>query len=66
MSWLNDFLGIKKVKPPVVEKAKDVNDYEYDTTPYLMEEERKDGFEDQIIAGKKKPKLAGKSYLGAR
>jgi len=31
-----------------------------------MEEECKDGFEDQIIAGKKKPKLAGKSYLGAR
>jgi len=63
MSWLNDFLGLKKVETPAVKKAKKM-DYEFDTTPYLMEEERKVGFEDQIQTGKKKPKLAGKSYLG--
>jgi len=63
MSWLSDFLGLKKVKPLAVKKAEDVNDYDFDTTGYLMEEERKVGYEDQIQTGKK-PKLAGKSYLG--
>jgi len=64
MSWLSDFLGLKKVKPPAVKKAEDVNDYDFDTTGYLKELESKSGFEDQIQTGKKKPKLAGKSYLG--
>jgi len=75
--WLSGFLGkwsgqdaIKKafsmkLKTPDVKPAEDINeDYEFDTTPYLKEQERKEGFEDQIKAGGKKKKLAGKSYLG--
>jgi hypothetical protein len=63
MNWLSNFLGLKKVKTPAVKKAEEM-EFDFDTTGYLMNLERKEGFEDQIQTGRKKPKLAGKSYLG--
>jgi len=65
MSFLSNFLGLKKVKTPAVKKADDINDYAFDTTPYLKELERKEGWEDQIKTGRKK-KLAGRNYLGVQ
>jgi len=62
VSWLNDFLGIKKVKTPAVKKAEEM-DYDFDTTGYLKELERKSGFMDTIVTGGKKPKLASPSLL---
>ena len=75
MTWLSKFLGYDaaskalglkgKIKTPAVKPAEEI-EYDYDTTSYLKELERKEGFEEQIKTGRKKSKLATKSYLGAR
>ena len=64
MSWLSGFLGLKKIKTPAVKEAEEMED-EFSADSYLKELERKSGFEDTIKTGRKKSKLAAKSYLGA-
>lgn len=68
MSWLSDFLGGgKKLKLPPVKPAEEYDyDDEFGIDAYLRSLERKSGFEDTIITGRKKPKLAAMGYLGAR
>lgn len=66
MSWLKDFLGLKKVKPPTVKPPEELASMnEFETDAYLKELARKSGFEKTIKTGSKKPKLAAPSYLGA-
>ena len=68
MSFLKSFLGIKKVKTPKVKPAEEIgkiDEFGYGADAYARELEDKSGFEDTIIAGKKK-KLAAKSYLGVQ
>ncbi len=67
MSWLSNFLGLKKIKTPAVKPAEEL-DYqdEFSTDAYLKHLYGQSGFEDTIITGKKKPKLASKTFLGAR
>jgi len=69
MSWLSDFLGLKKVRTPAVKPAEELDigkmdEGGYGADAYLRELERKSGYEDTIITGKKKPKLAAMTYLG--
>ena len=68
MSWLSNFLGLKKLETPAVtdpEKIASMNEFE--STAYLMDFMRKSGFEQTIQAGGRKPKskLASPSYLSA-
>ena len=63
MSWLSDFLGMKKLKMPAVKGAEEIED-EFSADSYLKELERKNGFMDTIVTGGKKPKLASPSLLG--
>lgn len=66
MSWLKDFLGLKKVKTPAVKPPEELASMdEFESDAYLKELARKSGFERTIQAGKRKPKLAAPSYLGA-
>ena len=66
MSWLSEFLGLKKVKTPAVKPPEELASMdEFETDAYLKELARKSGFEQQIKTGGKKPKLAAGSYLGA-
>ena len=66
MSWLSDFLGLKKVKTPAVKPPEELASMdEFESDAYLKELARKSGFERQIKTGAKKPKLATSSYLGA-
>jgi len=66
MSWLSKFLGVKKLKLPAVKPAEELAMGEGGEDAYLRTLERKSGFEDTIITGRKKPKLAAMSFLGAR
>ena len=64
MSWLSDFLGMKKLKMPAVKGAEEMApDDEFSADSYLKELERKNGFMDTIVTGGKKPKLASPSLL---
>jgi len=66
MSWLSEFLGLKKVKTPAVKPPEELASMdEFETDAYLKELARKSGFERQMFTGARKPKLAAKSYLGA-
>jgi hypothetical protein len=67
MSWLSSFLGGGKPKLPKVKPAEEfeMDDYGFGIDAYLRSLERKSGFEDTIITGRKKPKLAAGSFLGA-
>jgi TorA maturation chaperone TorD len=66
MSWLSSLFG-KKIKAPALEPFEE---FDYDTE-WAKENElkklaRKSGFLSTLRTGRKKPKLAGSSYLGAR
>ena len=66
MSWLSEFLGLKKVKTPTVKPPEELASMdEFESDAYLKELARKSGFERTIKTGAKKPKLATGSYLGA-
>jgi len=70
MSWLSNFLGLKKVKTPAVGSAEELASMDgFETDEYLKELTRKNGFTNQIKAGRKAPggylALGTKSYLGA-
>jgi len=65
MSWLSDFLGGGKLKLPAIKPAEEYDyDDEFGIDAYLKELERKSGFEDTLITGRKKPKLANRTFLG--
>jgi len=69
MSWLSKFLGIEKIRTPKVKKAakfdrSDIDEYGFGADAYMRELERKIGYEDTIITGRKKPKLAAMTQLG--
>lgn len=68
MSWLSSFLGTKKLRMPKVEPAQKISNPDeggYAMDAYLRQLEDRSGFEDTLLTGKKKPKLAGPNYLGA-
>jgi len=65
MSWLSNFLGLKKIKPPPVQGVEMSPADALDEEQYLKFLAKKSGFEKTIKTGRKKPKLAEKSYLGA-
>jgi len=65
MSWLSNFLGLKKVRTPAVKDPEElVSMDEFESDAYLKSLASKSGFEKTIITGRKKPKLASRSYLG--
>lgn len=65
MSWLSDFLGLKKVRTPAVKPPEELASMdEFEDEAYLAKLARKSGFLDTIITGGKKPKLAAESLLG--
>ena len=69
MSWLSNFLGIKKVRTPKVQPAQEIEfaeEDEYSIEAYLRRLAKKSGFEKTIITGGKMPKLGASSYLGAK
>ena len=67
MSWLSEFLGLKKIKPPGVKSPEELASMdEFSADAYLRDIERKSGYEEQIKAGKKKPMLKRMGYLGTR
>lgn len=66
MSWLSNFLGTKKLKLPEAKPLDmEMDDYEYGLDSYLRQLSNKNGYEKTIITGRKKPKLAAATYLGA-
>ncbi len=66
MSWLQDFLGLKKIKTPTVTDPEEIAGMdEFESDAYLKDLMRKSGFEKTIRTGGNKPKLAASSYLGA-
>ena len=66
MSWLKDFLGLKKVKTPALTDPEEIASMdEFESDAYLKDLTRKSGFERTIKTGANKPKLAASSYLGA-
>ena len=66
MSWLSNFLGLKKLKTPAVTDPEEIASMdEFESDAYMKELQRKSGFEQTIKTGRKKPKLAAPSYLGA-
>jgi len=65
MSWLSDFLGLKKLKTPAVKEPEELASMdEFESDAYLKQLARQSGYEKTIITGRKKPKLAAKTYLG--
>lgn len=65
MSWLSDFLGLKKIKTPAVKPAEELASMdEFESDAYLKSLARRSGYEKTIITGKKKPKLAAITQLG--
>ena len=67
MSWLSNFLGLKKVRTPKVEPAEELemDDYGYSIEAYLRRLAKKSGFAKTIMTGHRTPKLGAGSYLGA-
>jgi len=63
MSWLSNFLGLKKVKTPLVQQPEEIQS-DFSQDGYLKDLATKNGYEKTIIAGMKKPKLSTKSLLG--
>lgn len=64
MSWLSDFLGMKKIRTPGVRKAEDLemDDYEYGIDAYMKDLMKKSGYEKTIITGQPR-KLLGRPYF---
>jgi len=65
MSWLSDFLGLKKIRTPKVKAAEELASMdEFESDAYLRELSERSGYEKTIITGRKKPKLAAMTQLG--
>ena len=65
MSWLSDFLGLRKLKLPAVKSPEEL-DYKDDIfaeDAYKKQLARKSGYEKTIITGNKR-KLATSTQLG--
>jgi len=66
MSWISDLFG-KKIKTPKVEPLPEIDmDTSWAAEDELKKLYKRNGFLQTLMAGNKKPKLAGSSYLGAR
>ncbi len=67
MSWLQDFLGLKKIKTPAVKPPEELAAMdEFESDAYLKDLMRKSGFEQTIITGRSTQQRPSSGYLGAQ